>query len=274
VLSLIRYLLLLLPFSVSAATDDLLFGLGLRQGGGVAVSYTAFAVDFNGSADYARRSDTMTGLADGKVGTVSLWFRADGGDGTLMDFISVGTAGINRMIVQKTTGNAIRLQGVNASGTTILDATTATTFTAGAGWHHILAAWDMANSSNRAIYLDGSLDSTTWTTYTDDTIDYLGGSPRTTVGANNANTAALLWDGCISEFWFDDTYTDLSVQATREKFRSAAGKPVNLGSDGSVPTGTQPVYYFRTASPDWETNSGSAGNFTENGTLDACSTVP
>ena len=271
-LSLTRYLLLLLPFSTYAATDDLLFGLGLRQGGSAAAQvYTANAVDFDGANDSARKTTALTGLADSKVVTFSIWFRIDAGDGAelrLLTWANGSAAG--RFRVRRTTGNDIDLLAQNSSGTSILVADTATTLTAGAAWHHFACAIDLANSSNRACYLDGTAESMTWTTYTDDTIDLDPGTYRYTVGGNGNATPAQLWDGCMSEVWFNDEY--FAITATT--FRSASGKPISLGSDGSGPTGNQPVVYLKTASPDWETNSGSGGNFTENGTLDACSTSP
>jgi len=118
------------------------------------------------------------------------------------------------------------------------------------------------------------LDSTTWTTYTDDTIDYAATTPRYRVGSSASNGARL--NGCLSELWFDDQYLDLSVQANREKFRTAAGKPKNLGSDGSTPTGTAPSHYFKSASPNAEVNDGTGEDFVEGaeGAIAACSTSP
>lgn len=278
-LSLTRYLLLLLlPIPVCAATDDLLFGLGLRQGGGTAaVAYTANAVDFGGagSDDSMRVTTTPTGLTDGKAFTISFWHRLDGSDGSIQRYTTFASSSSNRLNVSKTTGNALNLTGQNSAGTSILSATGTTTLVAGSAWRHIICSIDLANTANRACYIDDSAESVTWTTYTDDTLDMdIATTPRYTIMGSNGATPANLVDGCIAEFWFDDVFIDLSVEATRRKFRSAAGKPVNLGADGSVPTGSQPVLYFKTASPNFETNSGSGGNFTENGAIDACSNSP
>ncbi len=44
--------------------------------------------DFDGAADSLRRGSDLTGSADGKQGTVSFWYRVDGGDGTLRRLIA------------------------------------------------------------------------------------------------------------------------------------------------------------------------------------------
>lgn len=79
----------------------------------------------------------------------------------------------------------------------------------------------------------------------------------------------------MSDLWAEyGVYVDFSVEATRLKFRNAGGKPVNLGSDGSIPTGGSPIQYFSGATVDWHTNKGTGGGFTENGTLTTASTSP
>lgn len=84
--------------------------------------------------------------------------------------------------------------------------------------------------------------------------------------------------GDMAECWFDDSYIDFSVEANRRLFYSATGKPVDLGSDGSTPTGSQPIIYLSVrpgdVAADFATNRGSGGNFTQNGTLAVASTSP
>ena len=78
----------------------------------------------------------------------------------------------------------------------------------------------------------------------------------------------------LSEIWFDTTFFDLSMSANRLKFIDVNGYPVNLGSDGSTPTGSQPILYLKNPAASVGTNSGSGGNLTANGTFVAASTSP
>ena len=87
------------------------------------------------------------------------------------------------------------------------------------------------------------------------------------------------WNGDIAEVYYAQEYVDLSVQANREKFISGTGtgaKPVDLGNDGSIPTGTQPLIYFRGAKDTWNagTNAGSGGDFTMSGAVVDSSNEP
>ena len=53
------------------------------------------------------------------------------------------------------------------------------------------------------------------------------------------------------------------MKENRRKFISAAGRPVNLGANGSGPTGNQPIIYCPTG--DGTNNLGYGGNFSANG---------
>ena len=71
---------------------------------------------------------------------------------------------------------------------------------------------------------------------------------------------------------------DFSIVSNRRKFLSAGGKPVFLGADGSLPTGTAPIIYQHLddgeAVANFATNRGTGGDFTITGTLDTGSTSP
>lgn len=86
------------------------------------------------------------------------------------------------------------------------------------------------------------------------------------------------FDGDMAEFWFSTTRLDFSVEANRRKFVSATGKPVDVGVDGSTPTGSAPEIYLSVrpgdAAADFVTNRGTGNNFTQNGTLTLASTSP
>lgn len=62
-----------------------------------------------------------------------------------------------------------------------------------------------------------------------------------------------------------DTY-DLSATAY-QKFFTSGGYPVDLGSNGSTPFSAQPQDYLKNPAASFGTNSGSAGNYTAQGTF-------
>jgi len=68
-------------------------------------------------------------------------------------------------------------------------------------------------------------------------------------------------EGTLGFFWFNTEYIDFSQEANRLKFFDAVNYPVDLGEDGSLPTGNQPLIYIN---KDFHlgTNLGSGGDFT------------
>ena len=72
--------------------------------------------------------------------------------------------------------------------------------------------------------------------------------------------------GCIGPIWMDDTYIDFSQASNRQKFTSSAfdGKFKELGTNGELPTGSQPKIYIR----------GTASNNTQFGSLSPVGTGP
>lgn len=271
-----RNLLLILCWLVAfdaSAEQKWLGQEGFLKAGAVA-TYTANAVDSDGTNDHLRVEASPTGLADAKTGTVSVWFKPIT-DAAAARFIATWSDGTSvRWSLAWLAADTMRLHAFNSGATLIFSWTSSTTWAAGSGWHHFYATWDLANSGLRSVYMDGASEAGTYSTYTNDTIDYLPATtPRYTVAADQANTAGNKPIACLAEFWWDDTYLDGATNIT--DFRnSGTGKPVSLGSDGSTPSGSQPVFYLKTASPDWETNSGSGGNFTETGAFAACSDSP
>lgn len=238
-------------------------------------AYTVEAVDFDGTNDYMTRGADLTGNADGKVGLLSFWARLDAGDGSTLDIINNGT-GLTQGGIRcsRNTANRFTVVGRDSAGTAKLQISSNTDSAAGATWLNVLASWDLTDTAKRHFYLN---DATVLSvvTYVDATLDYT--KTNFAVGAGTGGAQKL--NGCLAELYFNPTvYMDLSVEANRRKFISATGKPVNLGSDGSTPTGTAPIMYQRVAdgaaASTFATNLGSGGNFSITGSLDIASTSP
>lgn len=229
--------------------------------------YTAVAVNFDGTNDWLTRGAGLTGAADSKLITVSGWLKV-GVDDTLMNvWSSATTAGGATVMhrVQRQADNSLRLIGRNATPSTILTIVSSTNVAQVAdGWVHFLFSVDLADTGKRHIYINDASDLATVDTYTNDTMDFTTGD--WSVGAIPAGTGKLTGD--LADLWIaPGVYIDFSVEANRRLFIDAGGKPVDLGSDGSTPTGTAPLMFFTNPTATWHTNAGSGGGFTENGAI-------
>jgi len=219
---------------------------------------------FDGTNDYMARTSALTGSANSKNIIVSAWFKITGGDGSGRTIIATGlSAGSNSFYVQLRFNNTIRLYGTNSGGSTILTIDSNDTFLAGSGWHHILLACQMNTAGARHLYID-NVENMTVDTFTNDSIALTG--DKWDIGANRDNAA--LWFGELCEIYVNiSQYIDITQSSNRLKFRSATAKPVDIGSDGSTPTGTAPIVYLKDPYTSFGTNSGTGGNFTVTGAL-------
>jgi hypothetical protein len=80
----------------------------------------------------------------------------------------------------------------------------------------------------------------------------------------------------MAEVYATNEFLDLSIESNRRKFISASGTPVNLGTDGNIPTGTQPLIYLSGPATNWNAgkNFGSWSGFTVHGTVTDCTSSP
>ena len=222
----------------------------------VATGDTPEAVSFDGTNDYLSRSSDMTGNVDGKTFTFSCWiYQPRNSAGTLPSPRPLSN-GSGRFKVYGSSGSGVgsyTLRGKNTSGTIVLNATTAAKVS-GDGWVHLLVSIDMASTVNRKVYINGEVSSVTWTTYTNDNIDFTDTVWR--VNSTGGQKAR------ISNVFLDYTYRDLSIEANRRLFIDADGKPADGQADLS------PILYLPMTSADTAgTNSGTGGDFTVNGVL-------
>jgi hypothetical protein len=229
------------------------------------------SADFDGTNDYMQRGADLTGAVDGKSGIFSVWIRIDA-TGIANTIVTSNSTAIG-FYVQLETGNIFQVRGVNAAGTVILELHTANAYTS--GWHHVLASWDLSSGVG-SLYIDDVLDSAS-PTLTNDTLDYTKGAFN--VGAFTGGAGGIRLNACLADLYYQpNQYLDFSVISNRRKFISPNGKPVALGADGSLPTGTAPIIYLHLdpaeAVADFATNRGTGGNFTITGALTAGSTSP
>ena len=233
--------------------------------GAVIGGYSAKGVTFDGSNDYLSLGSSPTGLSDQAVGLLSFWI--NGANASANAYLFFGGS-IRFRVLFTAAADDVYVLGDNTSGTNILGMNTSVAVL-DSSWHHVLAAWDTSTSANCKIYVDG-VDRTTLTTRTSGNIDYTFGSFY--CGASNTGSFKLNAD--VAEVWFShNQWLDITSSANRAKFASS-GRPVTLGSDGSRPTGTAPIIYFKGPASNWGTNAGTGGNFTVNGAFTDAATKP
>lgn len=214
-----------------------------------------FATTFNGSSQWA--TVTPTGVADGQKGTISLWLKINGADGTANTILT--TADNSRIRITRGAGaNTLELRCYDSSAVAVLAWESQATITSASGWVHLLASWDL--SANTAhVYTNGvSADGGIWAKVNGGTADYTDGVwwlPQDT------------FNGCLSEVFIDiANYVDITDAGVRSRFASA-GKPVDVSTSngGSWATGAQPLIYLHGDYTTFGNNSGSGGNLTVTG---------
>tara|TARA_B110000438_G_scaffold248368_1_gene251085 strand:- start:210 stop:2528 length:2319 start_codon:yes stop_codon:yes gene_type:complete len=160
--------------------------------------------------------------------------------------------------IKREASNKLSVSVGGASTTDLGGVTSTSTFLAAEGNIHIQVAVNTATQTIQ-IVKNGVLETNVVThTLNTGTISLIDG------------TCFIGSKGSLGQLWFGLDFLDLSVQANREKFVSGTGasaKPVNLGTDGTTPTGSQPVIYLNNPFGTFQNNLGSGGNFTESGQL-------
>ena len=214
----------------------------------------AAAIDFDGTSDYLSRSSDMTGNADSKTFTFSCWVYALPTSEQKMLYSTDVTDNGFKIYIQS--NNTLGIEAWNSSGTRVLQSVTSTQIPLYT-WTSIIVSLDAANTSNRSVYINDVLASSTWYTYSNLVIDFT----RTThkIGFE---LAARYIKGRLSNVFLDYTYRDLSVTNNRRLFITEDGKP----ADGQA--GLNPIMYMPLDDPeDIGNNAGTGGDFTVNGVM-------
>ena len=225
----------------------------VAQSGRDALQYNAAASEFDGSND-TTSNNSVTGLSASNAGTFSFWFNSDilnqrpicgfgasGYAGSIQ--IDVNSSSVGIQLLAYSTGNSL-LADFRVGFSTAL---------ATNKWHHCVITFDLSDTSKRDIRINGVAQSVTYSTYTDGTINWASNAFRI------AESGSSYFDGGISDFWFDDSYIDLS--SSNPFYDTSTSKPKNLGGDGSTPTGSSPLVYLPLRANNPDINKGTGGNF-------------
>ena len=232
----------------------------------------------SGGIDYMRATSGM-GISDGYVGTFSCWIkRSSTATSQAPVWLTVDSGGWDEFQIRESEFVDVLQLYIQGNGATdyIIFQTDEGVLGRDDTWHHLLLSWNTnfaADSKICHMYVD---DAEVYSAASDDfgamTLPY--GENDWGVSNTIVRTSSAYIDGGVSHMWFDDSFIDLSVKANRRKFITSTHRPVNLGSIGELPTGSQPVIYLRGTGTGFTVNSGSGGNFTATGTLTTPSNSP
>ena len=229
-------------------------GLGLRRRQAGSAEYVANPVRADGSNDWMRRNADLTGSADSKLLTFSVWARYDASQAMHIAFLGPNNAQ-EGFRISSNLGEII-VAGRNSSNTEIVRFEINTTINDN-NWHHIMGSFDLNSTLTRGFYVDNTDAETpgTWSPYTDAEMDLTRSNHF--ILSRNAGTTKYSGDLADLQIWFG-IYTDFSVQANRELFIKD-GKPIN--PDTAAATLGTPIIRLSGPTSGWETNKGSGGGF-------------
>lgn len=218
--------------------------------------YVPFAMKFDTSS-YLQRGGALTGLSDCRSATASFWIKRNDGFGVTT---MIWDGGATNSYLSFLATNRLYWEGVTLQGSTAIT---------DSEWHHFLISFD-ATTGDRHIYLNDVAETISGTMTNADK-DFEQGDHF--IGVANNMTAQI--DSDIADLYIDFcNYIDLSVEANRRKFIDSNGNPVDLGSNGSLPTGSAPDIFLSGDPDSWHTNKGTGGGFTENGSLESTISPP
>ena len=234
--------------------------LGFNANVDADTTYNPGSAAFDGTNDYITRGAELTGNGNGKSGIFNVWVKFNT-DGTAQTFWGVQNDSID---IKRDAANKIWIY-INTGSVSLI---TTSSVVAADGWTHILGSWDVATGYSD-IYINDVQETLTTDTTTDTTLDYT--HTNHWFFANRLAAAKL--NGEVSDMYINlATSLDLTTESNRRKFISSDLTPVDLGSDGSTPTGSAPIVFFhinRTeAVANFAGNEGGGGACSITGALD------
>ena len=240
--------------------DFTLNGVVARSGRGPS-QFNAPYSDLNGTSQYLSRTTALSGAVAGKAFTLGFCFNYDTAQGTTF---CIGTSDpFDRVLIRLNSSGGLNASAYNSTGSGVLGCSLPIgTFVLGRNYVVVMTI-DLSDVAKRSIYVNGVAASVTYTTYTNDTIDF--NSNRVYVSKSSFGTYYV--NGRLGNVFFDTKYIDLSQPANLAKFVTGTGidaKPADLGANGEKPFGTPPLIYLPMYGNNAGKNYGTGGDFTVN----------
>jgi len=218
------------------------------------------SADFNGSDQYLHRTSGLASISDSRFTTVAFSFFNDSNSGSQSVFTGYDSSSNRTAILVNKNAAKLRFYLQSSSGQILAISDIGVSLNT-SSWFNVLISDNRTTQTTR-IYVNDTAYTPTPSPNTVADVTY--GDASFGVGVNEYNgdyTNDGFFNGKIGFFYFTTEFIDFSSEANRLKFFDAFGYPVDLGSDGSTPTGTQPLIYINKGFHSG-TNLGSGGNFT------------
>ena len=228
------------------------------------------ATDFDGQTNYLERTTAFSNLSDSKTFTVSFWIYPSpmyatatdaGANGTIFWDGSASTTQRSAMKYHSRDDGTSKVTTYfrRSAGTDALQLIIQVPL---ATWTNVLFSVDLANASNRYVYLNDvdvstNTDIVDWDTYVDDEVEWAQDYHR----IGKLHSDQQWFQGRLAHFFLDNTYRDLSSSVNRRHFIDADGFPADPSSL------SPPIYFPMTDATTVESNSGTGGDMTSYGTF-------
>jgi hypothetical protein len=235
--------------------------------------FVALGVTFDGTNDYMENASGFSGAADSKVGCYSVWYINNSMSAS--EKLLSGSGGKPIEIFIDAGTNKLSVAMYDGGGTNRTAGLSNSAFTIATSWHHLMIGWDLAATTVNVRLDDVDVPMTFSVGPGDFETDWTG----VTLGCGAQPGGSSKWIGDMAEQYINiATFLDPDDAATMAKFRSSDGKPVDLGVDGSTPTGSQPICYNRVAdggaAVDFDNNLGAGDDWVITGALTLASSNP
>lgn len=265
---------------VGAISGNIFIGGGLYNPLGVHFANTTeLGTQLTGSSPY----NNFTGLTDGQKGTMSFWIKFSDPvtDGALISCFYLNNYVQGNPNIQVAKFNegppyVIGIHLISANGTLMAGpGTTNFNFDSNMVWANILTSWDLSVPTMQ-IYVNDVSD------YLDYSAPIVGTMEYSQLNQIQTGSGGQRLIGDLADVYINlSTFIDFTVTGNRRKFIDGSGNAVNLGVDGSLPTGTQPEFFYGgigATTTSWITNLGSTGSqsdfIVETGLLTGAATNP
>ena len=216
------------------------------------------AIDGVSNDGFRNTADWTTGV-DNKLFTFSSWFKCDNTNNMLYLDGNSSTSDFRVRAARYFTVAVV--SAFNSSATEVLQVRCRANLVNDTYLHHVLVTADLSDTGKRKIWIDGIVDNNaSWLTYTNTNIDWVHSRNQKMLDGWNGPDN---FRGSIAEMWFTNEYIGIDDDNVNMFFFN--GRPVDLGSDGSIPTGNQPIAYYSVRDgdviADWGTNRGTGPDF-------------
>ncbi|MBL4888465.1 MAG: hypothetical protein JKX97_00415, partial [Candidatus Lindowbacteria bacterium] len=239
--------------------------------------FTAFAVDSNTASDQFnsfRDVGSAIGANDAQF-TIALHYRP-GTNAANKRIFQLRDSGFAQMVDLRETGTGrLQLTLKNSSSTTVVSKQTAASTFVDGTWYAIQISGDLSSGSPVFHwFVDDSQVTFTGTETLTGSTD-VGWAVAEKMGLMCESNGGGDFDGSLANLYINSAeFVDISVAGNRLKFSNTDTTQVDMGSDGSTPTGTSPLFFFDGALAGWSTNKGTGPSGTDDGTLISASSLP